>query len=746
MRPYQEMCRQEVAVKRALGHRCIVVVLPPNAGKTVIYEHEIRAALARGWRVCVAVPNKVLMVQTIEKMAHLEHGVIWGTKTKHPERRLQVASVMSLARRLKDYPHFDLIIMDEAHHCPAKSWMKLLSHYTQAQVLGLTATPKRPDGKGLDLCGFTEIVRGPWIDALTPEFMSEIRYWAPNVPLLLDAPQGVDYTEGDLAKAGIEMGVLIGDAIKHYHEHTPGKRGLAFCMNLDESRATAARFEASGVRAVHMDKDTPEAERARILRAFNAREIDLICSVGVLGEGLDVPGVEVVILLRPTRSVIIFLQQIGRGLRQDPDDAEKVLDVIDCAGNWFRFWSPALDRKHGLDGTDHVSEEEEDAEGKRCRCEKCKLVGLPGADGGCPRCGAAYTPVPRSAREGTRWRDGELVRVGRALILGDIGGTRASRRCGHWDFWMPVGGGSTYVGSGHVGASEESIIALLSRVNDENRGKNPPLYDDWRAQIDLRPIRRQSPGATHVNRSGAGWLFTRHLGGMRWWARGHSGKHQAFADAVAARADEAVPDMTASTEDEWIAALECPPKKRLGPARTRVKPEAGSWRFSRRGNGGREWVVRGYPGKSEEFVLEKAAGADELLSGKEDCTKGEWRAALGLPPKPDRKQQREAKEARKRAYAEQQAAWAKARALREAAQQAREDRQIPRLASRPKNGKQQYYVQIGKKIILGVNIAEATVKYAQGIRLWEEHGRVWPEAEDERRKWFGLEPKIIRGE
>lgn len=409
LRDYQTKATRSIEAEWKAGHRAVLLVMPPNAGKTVVFLHVVRKALKRGDRVCVVAPNVVLTQQTIDKFAHMDHGIIWAGHTTGEGKQLQIASAPTLANRLDEY-EFDLIVVDEAHHCAANTWKKILDRYNTARVLGVTATPKRLDGKGLDACGFTGLVRGPWIDSLTPQYMTPYRMWAPNVPELLDAPEGSDYKASDLAKHGIEMGVLIGDAVKHYTKHCAGKRALAFCMSIEDSKATVKRFTRAGYKAAHMDGNTPHEERRALLDALNARRLDLLSSVNVLGEGLDIPGVDVVIQLRPTRSYQMWLQQLGRGFRLDAENPDKLLDVIDCAGNYFRFWSPSVDRGYGLDGAPALDVERQQTQR---RCAECGLVYMADGRGYCPECHAETAAAAAADTERRAvWRDGELIEVG----------------------------------------------------------------------------------------------------------------------------------------------------------------------------------------------------------------------------------------------------------------------------------------------------------------------------------------------
>lgn len=481
LRDYQTKATRRIDAEWKAGHRAVLLVMPPNAGKTVVFLHVIRKALKRGERVCVVAPNVVLTQQTIDKFSHIDHGIIWADKTTGKGKQLQIASAPTLANRLDEYD-FDLIVVDEAHHCAANTWKKILERYSSARVLGVTATAKRLDGKGLDACGFTGLVRGPWIDSLTPQYMTPYRMWAPNVPELLDAPEGSDYKASDLAKHGIEMGVLIGDAVKHYTKHCAGKRALAFCMSIEDSKATVKRFARAGYKAAHMDGNTPHEERQRLLADLNARRLDLISSCNVLGEGLDIPGVDVVIQLRPTRSYQMWLQQLGRGFRLDAENPDKLLDVIDCAGNYFRFWSPSVDRGYGLDGAPSLDVERQQTQR---RCAECGLVYMADGRGYCPECHAETAAAAAQDTERRAvWRDGELVQVG--------GGGRIERlledtnACGTSTFFVSKSKNLVYLGTDRL---EAQRMADLANEKFDSAGFWPIDKLEFRSWFGLGPAR-----------------------------------------------------------------------------------------------------------------------------------------------------------------------------------------------------------------------------------------------------------------
>ena len=209
------------------------------------------------------------------------------------------------------------ILVHNCHHCNAKGWSDVI-HYLSlrgCKFIGLTATPQRLDGKGMD-AHFTEMVTGPTAAWLIDQgFLSPYRCFAPNK---LDLT-GVKTMAGDYAKdqlaAAMDKPSITGDIIHHYNRITPGKKAIVFAVKVEHSQHIADAFNENGIKAAHVDGGTSDEERAAAISAFAKGDVRVLCNVDLFGEGFDIPDAEVAILARPTKSLALHLQQVGRVLR-----------------------------------------------------------------------------------------------------------------------------------------------------------------------------------------------------------------------------------------------------------------------------------------------------------------------------------------------------------------------------------------------------------------------------------------------
>jgi len=267
---------------------------------------------------------------------------------QNPQHLIQIASIQTLARRLDKYQSPDVIVWDEAHHVAAKSWASVMATYPNAIHIGLSATPERLDGTGLSAY-FDEIVRGPAVaDLIEHGFLSKYRLFAPST---MDT-SGVHSKMGDFNIGELEHVAdkpkITGDAITHYRRLCAGKRALVFCVSINHSMHVAAEFVRAGIRAEHVDSRSNSADRARVLRDYENGDFNVLCNVELFGEGLDIPGIRCAILLRPTQSRALYLQQIGRALRVCEGKEEAI--ILDHAGNSLRHGLPDQDYDWSLEG------------------------------------------------------------------------------------------------------------------------------------------------------------------------------------------------------------------------------------------------------------------------------------------------------------------------------------------------------------------------------------------------------------
>lgn len=366
LRPYQE-----TAVRSALGSinkaGSAVLQMPTGAGKTRAATAIIQEYNGTVWFICHR--------QEIERQASsafsaagIDHGIVSPRAKPDFTKRVQIVSVA--AKCLAEMPQPSLVIWDECHHVPAKSWAKLHASLPDAKHLGLTATPERLDGKGLK-DWFAELIVGPSISELIEQgFLSPVRYFAPSDPDLTAAKlQAGDYRRKD-ADAVMNSRVIIGDAVAEYRRSADGKRAIAFCTSVEASKALVDRFNDEGIPAMHVDGASSDDHRRDAIAALTSGEVKVLSNVEVFTEGFDVPVVEAVILMRPTKSATLLLQMIGRALR--PVEGKTAI-IMDHAGlhqdhGWF-----ASDWQWSIEGGAAKARRLAGARGPR-RCPECKEV------------------------------------------------------------------------------------------------------------------------------------------------------------------------------------------------------------------------------------------------------------------------------------------------------------------------------------------------------------------------------------
>jgi superfamily II DNA or RNA helicase len=210
---------------------------------------------------------------------------------------------------------------------------------------------------------------------------------------------GISTRAGDYAVdelAGImARPVIVGSAVASYEKLCPGKRAIVYGVDRRHSMMLAQRFIERGHRAAHLDGNTPKDERQVLIAALATGEIEIITNCGLISEGLDVPAVEAVLLARPTQSLALYLQQVGRAFRPSPGKDRAL--ILDCAGNLYRHGMPDADRQWSLDGKPRRQREPGDMPALR-HCEHCEAVNPPGV-ARCMACGADLGPTPQQQRE-----------------------------------------------------------------------------------------------------------------------------------------------------------------------------------------------------------------------------------------------------------------------------------------------------------------------------------------------------------
>jgi superfamily II DNA or RNA helicase len=347
LRNYQQDLINKVFAAWAEGSRRVMAQLSTGGGKTIIFAHIARSFLEQGEGALVVAHRQELIIQAKEKLeaiASLECGVIKAGYPAEYHKDIQVASIQSLNRR-KIRPDIGLLILDESHHASSKSYADLIEYYPDAYILGVTATPCRTDGQGFKWL-FDKLVTGiSTRELIDLGHLCKFRLYGAKAI----STRGISKTGGDFNQAQLEdrAMALIGDVVPVWEEYAKGKQTIVFAVSVAHSKEMVKLFCRTGYKAEHIDGTTPDSDRSCIIERFKNRETTVLSNVGVFTEGFDVPGIEAVQCVRPTMSLSLWLQMVGRGLR--PANGKDHCIIIDHSDNWHSHGLPDESREWSLD-------------------------------------------------------------------------------------------------------------------------------------------------------------------------------------------------------------------------------------------------------------------------------------------------------------------------------------------------------------------------------------------------------------
>jgi DNA repair protein RadD len=419
LRPYQLEAVERI--EQALGTAARpILVAPTGSGKTVILAELIRRAVDKFHRVLVIAHRREIVQQTREKLiaAGLQPGIIQAglEKELRMQAPVQVASIQTLHARafrsnVMQKPAATLVIIDEAHHSRARTYQQLIDEYPDATVVGATATPCRGDGRGLGNI-FKPMIETPQVaELIVGGYLVGTKLYAPigeqEAKRLVKGvkTQTGDYVVSQLS-ARLNTAQLVGDICAHWHKYGENRATLVFACDVAHSVHIADEFNRSGVRAEHIDGNTPKDERDAILTRLKPGETKIVTNFGVLTEGFDCPDIGCIILARPTKQMGLYRQMIGRGLRPAPGKTDVV--VLDHTGAIWLHGRPEDHVEWTLD-VDKRAENPVQAKRKRgeerklAECSQCKVVMA--APPPCEHCG--WMPAQRRGRD-RDFLDGEL--------------------------------------------------------------------------------------------------------------------------------------------------------------------------------------------------------------------------------------------------------------------------------------------------------------------------------------------------
>ena len=359
LRDYQIENKKKIYEAWARCNR-VMLQMPTGTGKTRLFVsivkdlHNWGAKNKKAVKVLILAHRKELIEQISNNVGYkygLAHGLIVSQNQENKIYPVQVGSVPTLNRRLEkwDDKEFDVIIVDEAHHVKATSYKNILQQYPKAKVLGVTATPYRLNGAGF-IPEFEDLIISPSVaEFIKRGYLCEYDYYSikedsslqkeiDRMNLNLDGDymdsEMMDVMDRDSIRAGI---------VETYLKHANGRKGIVYTVNKNHNNHICNKFIENDVRAVAIDSDTPKEKRDELVGKFRAGEIDVLCNVNIFSEGFDCPDVEFIQLARPTKSLSMFLQQVGRGLRI-AEDKDRVV-ILDNVGLYNKFGFPSACRK-----------------------------------------------------------------------------------------------------------------------------------------------------------------------------------------------------------------------------------------------------------------------------------------------------------------------------------------------------------------------------------------------------------------
>ena len=386
LRPYQQeavnRCREAAA-----RHKRVLLQLPTGGGKTTIAAEIISLAVSKGKTVLFLAHRRELIFQAYERFSGfgLDCSVVLaGDKRCIAEKPVQIGSVQTCVRRKKYMSSIspDLIIIDEAHHAVANSYVTILKMYPHAVLMGLSATPYRTDGKGLGSIDnytlFKGLVAVETTGSLVKQgYLSPCEVW---VPQMINFSK-VKIEKGDFAKSELEQIFVDRDLMENvardWRKYCDGMQTLVFASSVQHSISLCGVFNEKGIPAAHIDGTTPKSERENILKRLADGAVKVVSNFGVLTEGFDCPAVSALILARPTISMGLYKQMVGRGLRIN--DGKDRAVILDYGKNVTRHtWptnDPAADLSAGL-SEKPTAKNKKDGENGAWVCPKC-LAAVP---------------------------------------------------------------------------------------------------------------------------------------------------------------------------------------------------------------------------------------------------------------------------------------------------------------------------------------------------------------------------------
>lgn len=377
-----------------LGHSRGILHLQTGAGKTLISAYLVSRALENGLRCAFVTRRKELVTQTYSVFDNegIKGEIVMANKP-NLSHNFFICSIDSLKNR--DLGHLDFIVIDEAHDTQSLIYKNFMNKNTNSHIVGLTATPYSNLAHWQFAVKPIEAFQVRDMGFLLPE-----RIFVPGIYDFSDIKKTAgDYNENELAKKMIQS-AIVGDAVESWENFSQERPTVCFCVNIEHSKIMAKAFNDKGIPSVHVDANSSAYERLQAKKGLEDGTIKVVFNVNIFATGWDCPAVGCIHSLRPTHSLILWLQQVGRGLR--PNGIHKDCIIIDNAANTFRHGTPYDIREANLN--EKPKNKKETVELSIINCKSCFLT-YEKKEECCPHCGT----IPQNRDRVIKLVKGELI-------------------------------------------------------------------------------------------------------------------------------------------------------------------------------------------------------------------------------------------------------------------------------------------------------------------------------------------------
>ena len=361
LRDYQQLAKEEIFSKWNRVDN-ILYQMPTGTGKTRLFTSIIRDISIWGlrhninYRILIIAHRSELIEQSSRSLDkyRIKHGVLAGTMKDKRDltQAIQVASIQTITHPanqcLIDDLKFDFIIIDEAHHAVANSYQKLWEYCPDAKKLGVTATPWRMNNSGFAQIFDAYIPSMSIKDFIQKGWLATYQYY--SIPTSSELVKSIESIrefdiEGDYKNSALvevcDTSKIRAQLYDSYEKNVLGKKGIIYSISREHSEHICLQYRSRGVAIENIDSKTPAKVREKVIQAFRNGEIDIIVNVDIFSEGFDCPDIEFIQLARPTKSLVKYIQQVGRGLRKNGD---KKCIILDNVGMYSRFGLPDEER------------------------------------------------------------------------------------------------------------------------------------------------------------------------------------------------------------------------------------------------------------------------------------------------------------------------------------------------------------------------------------------------------------------